>query len=81
MYNDLALKNGVAFADFRFKHPHMQNFMHLEQNARNELNGLWRKITPDQLPHWYKKTKLKEFWKSRSNKIVGLAPPTFFLIH
>lgn len=65
MYNRLALAQGYAYADYRFKHPYINEFFDLEASARKKLAGLWKHVLPDQLPYWYKKTKLKGFWDAR----------------
>ncbi|MFA5865231.1 MAG: thermonuclease family protein [Phycisphaerae bacterium] len=66
MYNELALTEGFAYAETRFKHPRMRQFIQMESDARKNLRGLWPEITPDQLPHWYKPSKLNDFWDSRT---------------
>jgi len=65
MYNELAIKNGFAYAETRFKHPRLMEFQALEKEARDNLRGLWPRIKPSQLPHWYKPSRLAEFWASR----------------
>ncbi|NLE29232.1 MAG: hypothetical protein GX629_06150 [Phycisphaerae bacterium] len=65
MYNRLALAQGYAYADHRFKHPYRDEFFALEALARKNLAGLWKTVLPDQLPRWYRKTKLKGFWEAR----------------
>jgi micrococcal nuclease len=65
MYNRLALTNGFAYADYRFKHPYIEEFFGLEASARKNLAGLWKQVQPDQLPYWYKKAGLKNFWQAR----------------
>lgn len=65
MYNELAVREGYAYAEVRFKHPYRENFLKLEAEARKNLRGLWSGITPDQLPKWYKPVWLDEFWNSR----------------
>ncbi len=67
MYNRLAIEKGYAYADYRFKHPYMKEFLKLEAEARKSCLGLWKKVTPNDLPHWYRKSKLKSFWKHRCN--------------
>jgi micrococcal nuclease len=65
MYSRLALTQGYAYADYRFKHPYISEFFSLEASARKNLAGLWKQVSPDQLPYWYKKAKLKGFWEAR----------------
>ncbi len=73
MYNELAVKEGFAYADVRFPHPQREAFIQFETEARKELRGLWPGITPDRLPRWYKPSRLKEFWNSRPK--TGLPTP------
>jgi micrococcal nuclease len=65
MYNELAVREGYAYAEVRFKHPNRESFIKSETEARKDLRGLWSGITPDQLPKWYKPAWLAEFWNSR----------------
>jgi endonuclease YncB( thermonuclease family) len=67
LYNELALKEGFAYAETRFPHPRLNEFIELEKQARGERKGLWLELTPDQLPRWYPKTKLKTFWQQQKN--------------
>jgi micrococcal nuclease len=65
MYNENAIREGFAYADHRYKHPRKQAFIDLEAEARQKLKGLWQGVQSDQLPRWYKKTTLKDFWPAR----------------
>jgi len=60
MYNALALEKGYAYADHRFSHPRLRQFLDLERQARQQKRGLWRHVTADDLPHWYPKGRLKD---------------------
>ncbi len=72
MYNRLAIIEGYAYADYRFKHPYLKEFLKLEAQARKKRVGLWAGVTPADLPHWYRKSKLKTFWKQQhSNSKSG----------
>ena len=75
MYNRLALAQGYAYADHRFKHPYIEEFFTLEAVARKNLAGLWKTVLPEQLPYWYKKTKLKGFWQARDKGKTFQEPP------
>ncbi len=68
MYNRLAIEKGYAYADYRFKHPYLKEFLKLEEQARRKRVGLWAGVSPKDLPHWYRKSKLKEFWKHQHIK-------------
>jgi len=70
LYNALAVTDGMAYAEIRFKHPKYDDFSDLESQARDNLRGLWSGITPDQLPHWYKPSRLKEFWDKRGMTVT-----------
>jgi micrococcal nuclease len=65
MYNELAVKEGFAYAEVRFPHPKRAAFIQLETEARDNLRGLWSGLTPDQLPNWYKPARINEFWAAR----------------
>ncbi len=66
MYNRLAIEQGYAYADYRFKHPYRKEFLELEAQARRKRVGLWVGVTPKDLPRWYPKSKLKNFWKQQN---------------
>jgi micrococcal nuclease len=53
--NEELIANGFAYADTRFKHPDYEKYIELEKNARKEKKGLWKNVTPDQMPHWRQK--------------------------
>lgn len=52
MLNEELLIHGYAYADTRFKHPWRTRFVELEARARKTFAGLWRGITPEQMPEW-----------------------------
>ncbi|MCG3136446.1 MAG: hypothetical protein HJJLKODD_00279 [Phycisphaerae bacterium] len=51
-YNAELVTTGHAYADWRFDHPHLQEFLDREESASNQNVGLWVAITPDQMPRW-----------------------------
>lgn len=51
-FNALLIKEGMAYADWRFDHPFKTEYKSLERKARKDQRGLWAKITPDQMPPW-----------------------------
>ncbi len=65
LYNSQAIADGYAYAEIRFKHFRLDEYIHLESQARKKLLGLWKGITPEQLPHWYPRSKLEAFWSAR----------------
>lgn len=73
MYNSLAIQQGYAYADHRFKHPKRQEFLDIERHARLGRRGLWAKVTKDDLPRWYPKRRLKGLSISKS---TGGVPAT-----
>jgi micrococcal nuclease len=50
--NEELVSNGFAYADTRFKHPDYEKYIELESAARKEKKGLWKDVTPDQMPKW-----------------------------
>ncbi len=68
LFNRLVIEQGYGYADYRFRHPRRKEFLGLEKKAREELKGLWKNVTPDDLPHWYRASKLKYFWEMRKLK-------------
>jgi endonuclease YncB( thermonuclease family) len=52
MLNEELIVTGHAYADHRFDHPWKQRFLALEARARKQQQGLWRHVTPEQMPEW-----------------------------
>jgi micrococcal nuclease len=52
MFNEMLLEKGLAYADFRFKHPYFDRFKQIETLSRRNQLGLWATITPEQMPAW-----------------------------
>jgi len=75
MYNRLAVEQGYAYADHRFKHPMRQKFIDLERQARRARRGLWTSVTKNDLPKWYHKSRLKDFFKSGNRTKRPLRAP------
>ncbi len=50
--NEVLLTEGFAYADTRFRHSFYNKYKQLESVARSGEKGLWKKVTPDQLPEW-----------------------------
>ena len=55
MLNELLLTQGYAYADVRFPHQFRDRFLTLQQEARSQKKGLWRDVTPDQYPQWFRR--------------------------
>lgn len=65
LYNRRAVATGHAYAEARWPHPLLDEFLALEAKARTDRLGLWKELTPDQLPKRYPRDRLKNFWKKR----------------
>lgn len=52
MLNEEIITRGFGYADRRFSHPWMQRFVKLEEKARKQQAGLWKDVTPEQMPPW-----------------------------
>ncbi len=52
MFNEVLLREGYAYADWRFDHPYKRQFRALEQRARRRGAGLWAEAGLDQMPAW-----------------------------
>jgi len=57
MFNEMLLQEGYGYADTRFDHPQKDRFIELERAARNERLGLWKDLTPLQMPKWRQKKR------------------------
>ncbi|PKL49803.1 MAG: hypothetical protein CVV39_02345 [Planctomycetes bacterium HGW-Planctomycetes-1] len=53
--NEVLLSEGFAYADTRFPHSRLEEYIQLEKTAREQKKGLWEKVTPDQMPKWRQK--------------------------
>jgi micrococcal nuclease len=50
--NEELLSEGYAYADRRFRHSSYQKYLQLETGARSGGRGLWKDVTPEQMPPW-----------------------------
>jgi micrococcal nuclease len=50
--NEELLSQGYAYADRRFRHSYYQKYLQLEAGARSAGAGLWKDVTPEQMPRW-----------------------------
>ncbi len=55
--NEVLLTEGFAYADLRFRHSLYQKYKQLESSSRRQQNGLWEKVTHEQLPEWLQRMK------------------------
>jgi endonuclease YncB( thermonuclease family) len=53
--NEELLSEGYAYADRRFRHSYYQKYLQLEAGARSLGKGLWKDVTPEQMPPWLQK--------------------------
>jgi len=53
--NEELLSQGYAYADRRFRHSYYQKYLQLETAARSSGQGLWKQVTPAQMPPWLQK--------------------------
>lgn len=51
-YGELLLENGLAYTDWRFRHPYKSEYKRIEREARSRLAGLWADVTPKAMPEW-----------------------------
>ncbi len=55
MFNEMLVTKGHAYADVRFDHPQLSEFVQQESAARAARKGLWADITPQGMPTWRRK--------------------------
>ena len=53
--NEELLSEGYAYAYLPFKHSLFNKYKQLESVARNQKEGLWANVTPEQMPKWRQK--------------------------
>jgi micrococcal nuclease len=58
--NEELLSEGYAYADRRFRHSYYQKYRQLEASARSTGQGLWKNVTPEQMPPWLQKMQSRE---------------------
>lgn len=52
--NHRLIREGFGYADPRFDHPRKAAYQRAQQQARAERRGLWRDVTDDDLPYYYR---------------------------
>lgn len=58
--NEELLSEGYVYADQRFRHSYYQKYLQLEAAARSGKRGLWKNVTPEQMPPWLQKRLNKQ---------------------
>ena len=58
--NEELLSAGCVYADQRFRHSYYQKYLQLEAAARSGRRGLWKNVTPEQMPPWLQKRRGKQ---------------------
>jgi endonuclease YncB( thermonuclease family) len=56
MLNRELVRQGFGYADPRYDHPHEEEFLRLQGQARGARRGLWRDLTREDLPYYYRET-------------------------
>ena len=55
--NALLIEQGFAYADLRFDHSFYKKYQQLERAAQKSHIGLWKEVTPEQMPPWRQRMK------------------------
>lgn len=58
--NEELVSGGYAYADRRFRHSYYQKYLQLEAAAKSSGQGLWKNVTPEQMPPWRQRMPSKE---------------------
>ena len=58
--NEVLIEEGFGYADYRFKHDFYNKYKRLESSAKRNKKGLWKDVTPEQMPQWRQKYELKD---------------------
>jgi micrococcal nuclease len=53
--NHALVRDGYAYADRRFRHTYAALYEQTENEARKKRRGLWKDVTPAQMPAWRQK--------------------------
>ncbi len=51
--NDRLVAEGYAYADPRYDHPRRERYLRLQAQAVRDRRGLWKDVTPDDLPYYF----------------------------
>lgn len=57
--NEELVKEGMGYADLRFRHSLYNKYVHLMKIARTNRKGLWKEVTRWQLPGWLQRERPK----------------------
>jgi micrococcal nuclease len=57
--NEILIGEGYGYAYTIFKHSFSNKYVQLERQARAAKRGLWKNITPEQMPEWLQKQRQK----------------------
>ena len=50
--NELLISEGFGYAYTPYKHSFTNKYNQLQKQAKSAKRGLWKDVTPDQLPEW-----------------------------
>lgn len=50
--NEIILSEGYAYAYTKFRHSFYNKYKQLESHAKSGKKGLWKNVTPEQMPSW-----------------------------
>ena len=57
--NEELLRQGLAYADLRFRHSYYNKYQQLQAAAKSTKKGLWKEVKREQLPEWLQRMKPK----------------------
>jgi micrococcal nuclease len=57
--NEILISEGYGYADSRFKHSFSNKYNQLQNQAKSAKRGLWKNVTPDQMPEWLQRDMQK----------------------
>ena len=55
--NELIISEGYGYAYTPYKHSFSNKYKQLQSQAKSAKRGLWKNITPDQMPDWLRRNK------------------------
>lgn len=58
--NELLLSEGYGYAYTPYKHSFSNKYNQLQKQAKSAKRGLWKNITPDQMPDWLQRDMQKQ---------------------
>jgi len=58
--NEILISEGYGYADSRFKHSFSNKYKQLQSQAKAAKRGLWKNVTPDQMPEWLQRDTQKQ---------------------